>query len=360
VRGARLALAAVGLAFVLALVGGATGAAPSPSGQLVVLTYRTASGQGGFGISIRSADNAPAPARVTVYVANGYAVDLTRPPGQAIGQTFGVFSVEGGDPEFAEGLVKVGDPATLPADAAAQACAPGTHAAVWVASYKIDGQALSVRFYVDPTSGSESAFGAYKLVACFASPYVPPSAGGAGAGERVLDFEIGLEGAGGAIVTQPASGTYVWRMLVTPYVAGTATSDDATTFEARTRVLKPHALVDRVRYLRRAHEVVVSGSLRALGTPRPRRWVNVVAGPRNGELSWWGEVRTRANGTFAFRKRVQQGPRARTVEVWIFAEEDFAACSSPSVAPAGCVDESLSPPTALMKRVTIPGRAKKR
>ena len=34
-------------------------------------------------------------------------------------------------------------------------------------------RSVTIRFYVDPTTGSETALGAFKLVSCLASPYVP-------------------------------------------------------------------------------------------------------------------------------------------------------------------------------------------
>jgi hypothetical protein len=53
-------------------------------------------------------------------------------------------------------------------------------------------------------------------------------------GPYFIEFELDLDN---PVVTPPATtGTYIWRMLVTPYVDGTTTLSPTATFEARSRV----------------------------------------------------------------------------------------------------------------------------
>src|SRR2546422_1032665 len=114
---------------------------------------------------------------------------------------------------------------------AAQACAPGPHAAFWTATFKVAKSSVTIRFYVDPTTGGETSLGAFKLVSCLASPYVPVGQGGAPGGLQYNFLVVSLSRATGSVVTNPASGNFLWRTLVTPYGVGTGTPNDAGTFE---------------------------------------------------------------------------------------------------------------------------------
>lgn len=335
-------------ALALALAGAAPTAGESPQAQVFAGSYRDANGPAVVFGMVTSGDG-PAAAKAVFYVPAGYALDLTKAPGTRIGETYNAYLTGDG---FAtgEGVVTTGDPATLPGDPAAQACAPGTHAAVWVASYKAGTRTGSVRFYVDATTGTEASLGAYRLVACFVSPDATPE------GPYFIEFELGIRA---SVLTPPtARGTYVWRMLVTPYVDGTTSTNPAGIFEARSHVLVPHVLSGRARYLAKKRQLVVSGRLLALGHGRRGR-VWIAAGRRDDELRLLGRPRLRSDGSYALTAHVAEGRRARVLHVWAFRVEEPGVCAGPSTAPAGCVDESISPPASHPMRVRIPKLSKR-
>ena len=159
--------------------------------------------------------------------------------------------------------------------------------------------------------------------------------------------------------TAPPSGTFTWRMFVTPYSFGTADPDPAATFEARTRVLAPHVLTEHVRYRAKSQKLFVNGRLTALGKPRRGVFVWIAGGSRSNSLSLLGRARTRADGSYSFVTRVREGRRARRFEVWVFRNEPASSCVEASAAPAGCVDESMSPPGAHKVRTRIPALRKR-
>jgi hypothetical protein len=344
--GRLVVLGAMALAL-LPVAGAASTAASAPPGRIVALNFHNKTGTG-VAFDIESSRAAAAVAKATVYVPAGYGLDLSRAPGSTVGEAYGILATPDGDfASLGQGAITTGDPATLPGDPAAQACAPGAHAAFWIVSDTLASQPAPLRFYVDPTSGAETSLGAFKLVVCFDSPYVTGAL-------RLIDFQVGLFGPGGSVFTPPASGTFAWRMFVTPYASGTGSPDPAATFEARTRVLLPHVLTEHVRYRAKSQKLFVSGRLTALGRPRRGVFVSIAAGPRNDDLSLIGRVRTRANGSYAFVRRLREGRRAQKLEIWVFRNEPASACGEASVAPAGCVDESLSGPQAHFMRLTIP------
>lgn len=155
----------------------------------------------------------------------------------------------------------------------------------------------------------------------------------------------------GSVFKVPKAGTFIWRVFVTPYATGTATLDNSATFEARTRVLIPHVLTEHVRFLPKTKTILVTGHLTALG--KPRRKVSLTVA---GVHFIWGATRTRADGSFSFSHRVRLGSRAYKLQVNLFADGASGSCKAPSAAPAGCVDENLSPPWASHVRVTVPKR----
>jgi hypothetical protein len=155
-------------------------------------------------------------------------------------------------------------------------------------------------------------------------------------------------------VTDPSSGSFLWRGLVTPYTVGTGTAVDAAAFETRTHVLVPHVLTAHARYLPKSRRVLVTGKLTADGQPRAGVRVVIAAG-----LADWGKVRTHADGSYSLSRRVRPGPRARTLKIDAYLNLSGGSCSDPPAVPAGCVDEGVSPPLDGHAKVKIPKRPKK-
>jgi hypothetical protein len=171
---------------------------------------------------------------------------------------------------------------------------------------------------------------------------VPAVQGGAPLGAQFAGFSMDLP-----MKSQPASGSHAWRLLVTPYLYGTATPDDASTFEVRTRVLVPHVLTLKASYEAKAKTLFVSGRLLALGRPRAGVEVDLVV---EAEDPFWGfqfnfwTVKTKADGTYSLRKRISQAQKAQTITVGTLLSPVSGRCVEPPIVPGGCVDESLSPP----------------
>jgi len=85
--------------------------------------------------------------------------------------------------------------------------------------------------------------------------------------------------------------------------------------------------------------------------------IQAIGGPPSARfLALYGETRSGANGSFTIRKRIAEKRRARKVRVYLFGLEPAPkrACVEPSTAPAGCVNESLSPPQSSSADVVIP------
>jgi hypothetical protein len=204
------------------------------------------------------------------------------------------------------------------------------------------------------------SLGAYKLVTCLPSPYVPASEGGAPLAFQIVDLSLIMT------LTNPSTaGKYLWRVLVTPYLFGTATVDDASAFEVRTQMLFPYTLSFRVSYQPKSQTIVSSGRVLALGRPRAGVKVSLFAEFQGGPpdaltFADLGSAKTSTDGTFVVRtprKRILQPGQTANLNIAALTDTLHAPCVEPPVAPAGCVDESLSPPTTTPPHgvtITIP------
>jgi hypothetical protein len=171
-------------------------------------------------------------------------------------------------------------------------------------------------------------------------------------------------------VNPATAGTYTWRAIVTPYVYGTATTDDASAFEERTHVLFPYAVTLKAGYAAHSQTLVVSGRVTALGKPQAGVKVSLFAdwlgGPADAlTFAEVGKPTSRADGTFTVReprKRILQPADKAKLEISAFVDAVPGPCAAPAAAPAGCVDDSLSPPTTPFPGavVTIPAARGKR
>jgi len=318
----------------------ATGFVPQRAAQLEVVSDGAQES-----VSASFSPRVAAPDRLSFYVPQGYGLSLSASPGTQVGVAVAGALTEPSPSfgDYAAGTLTVGSP-TLGTDAVAQACSAGSHAAVWIASLKFERQtipAVPVRVYADPTSGAESARGAFRLVTCLPSPYVPAVQGGAPQGAQFTSFSLYLSVAG-----RPATGTYTWRLLTTPYQYGTATPDESSTFEARARVLEPYALTLKASYQPKTSTLIVSGRL--LGGGRPRPGIEVDLFVDKSDPTWdvfniW-TAKTRADGSYSLRKRIPKTSEPQVLKVAASVFSVPAACGQPAVVAGGCVDESLSPP----------------
>ena len=356
----RLLVLSCVTAFAFALAGSAPTARSRSSaapgllpGALVVIPASARPGKSaGLDLTIRSSPDASAPARVVVYAPAGYRLRTSGRPGTLVGDAGAVFLKKARSSALAyvPGRIQWGDPAKLSSDSRARACAPGRHQAVWIVTFKIKQRTVAIRFYVDRTRRAETSLGAFRLIACLASPYVHARPGAV----HFLELHLELVQGRRSVFTNPVTaGAYTWRMLVTPYYKGRGTANPAATFEARTRVQQPHTLTLHARYLRKTRTLLLSGRLLALGQPRPGIVVKLYGGVRTGIFNY-GHVTTSADGGYSLRKRVPMRRRSRVLDVGVSVDEVRGPCVAPSVAVAGCVDENLSPPPFVAVAVKIP------
>jgi hypothetical protein len=342
-------LAGVALAAAALLLGAAAPArAEDTTYELDAVAYQSGVGRvADTELDLYFPSSTAAPAAITTYVPAGY----TLATGQAAGTQVGV--VDGGAVLFSgaerpiTGSQIVADD---PAKHAGDACAPGTHTAVWIANVTIDtgGGPLTipVPIYVDPTTGVETARGSYKLQVCLPSPYnATPSIR---ATEVDLDFP--------QVFTNPATrGIYIWKTYVVPYTVGTATANLAGMTEVRSDVAIPQTLSLKSKAAG-PHKAIITGSLIAAGIPRAGINVRFVAGPTRdiSKMKAVGKAVTKRNGKFSFTLKV-----TKTTYVWAYVNVYAGPCDGATDAPGGCALETLSPAFAPgFLKVVVPKKKK--
>jgi hypothetical protein len=217
-----------------------------------------------------------------------------------------------------------------------------------------------MRLYVQRTLGAERALGAFKLTACLPSPYATSTAAAGLPKIRFVQLALSFRSRR-PLFTPPAGGeTYVWRMFVTPYGIDSGAPNEAGTFEARARVEQPHVITIHAAYHRKGEAVLMTGRLLALGKPRAGVRVRFYAARPTGQTLHFGKTRTRTDGRFLLRRRVWLRREPRILYLGAGVDEVKAPCSTPSVAPAGCVDENLSPPAFAALSIKLPSAAAQR
>jgi hypothetical protein len=286
-------------------------------------------------------------AAINVYVGSGYAAKLDQAKGGTIGTVDATgFLHSGGLVVPLGGNVVVDAPSSYTAQSTVCARTP-TSAAVWLLNLSVAGQTLAVPVFVNPTTGAEQALGAYKLSVCLTPWDIPESAGGAPQGAQLLDVRFTVNG----IFTTPTSGSLVkWETLFTPYAPGTGAPNPAGTFEARAFVPLPVILGIKSSYVKKSNTWTLTGKATEGGSPVPSLTLKLARGSSAGSLAQKGTVKTGANGTFKVSGKLSPRKTTYFQVGGSVAERDYTAtgCQSPAaaVAPAGCVNATLSPWTA--------------
>lgn len=233
---------------------------------------------------------------IAIYAPAAYIPDLALPPGTAVGTV----GVEG---SLGSSTLTVRDPAAFVDDR----CAPGRHGAVWTAIV-VSGQLVSVRVYVDPTSGGEATYGAYRLTLCD-SPF--------------LVFRLR-----GAFTAPIDMAVYTWRAFVTPLDPTTGAPLPHSRYEMRAIVPIPHVLRVTAKYLVRSQTLVFSGQVIAAGGPDANAGVYI---DQTQDLRDPVELSgtTAADGTFTIHEHVRQSHTRKTLYLGAYTWKD-EACTTPS------------------------------
>ena len=271
--------------------------------------------------------------QVEINLPAGYTIDLARPLGTEIGQASGfLVSATSDASASAFGSLVVDDPAKYTVDDAAQACAPGTHAAVWRSDFSVlGGRTLSLLLFVDAP-----AAGGYVVRLC---PQWPPSGSlWAGVSAVALSFYVlGLR-------APTARGVYVPSALVTPAREGSFEPDAAHAYEMRVTVPVPHLLTLHAKFDTAKKTALLSGHLTAQGVAEagvPIQISGYTGSPSDFDDSQ--TVRTNGRGAFSIRVHVDKTTRF-SAEV---ADARSHACSAASTAPGGCIETEGQPAGAI-------------
>ena len=284
-------------------------------------------------------------ARVAIYAPTGYAANLNQTAGTNIGTTTAsAFSRDTNLTLPLSGNVTVDNPANHTADP----CSPGTNAAVWILNLSVAGQTIALPVYVNPTTGSETALGAYKIVACLPPPDVPQGTPGrAVQGAQVLEATFSVNG----IFTTPSTANvYRWEGVFTPYTPGKGTANPLGTIEARALVPLPVRIVFGGTYSKRKNLYQLKGTLTAGGQGVTGTSVKLFRGLK---ISSMKQVATLPVNNGAFRVSGHLRPKKTTYfQARVSVPESDATstgCASPlppTVAPGGCVSATLPAWTA--------------
>jgi len=276
-------------------------------------------------------------ARVDLTIPSGYQLDLSGKVGSTVGDLIAaVTSGSGSGFAFLNASVVVEDPAAYAADPVAQACAPGSHTAVWLATAQVLGNPIELPMAVDQVDVAGTT-PSYVVHYC---PFVPPSPAYAN-GLTLFDFGLALSLSGVPTVT----GTYAWSALVTP--ASNWVPDASSAFELRALVPIPNELTARVRYDAKAHSAVLTGKLTAGGQPRAGVTVYLRASGSDSDPTPAG--RTDATGSFSILKAA-----TATTTYTLAVPDEHGACTDSSTAPAGCKSQTLAAPPGVQLTVVVP------
>lgn len=317
----RLALAACAALATLAFAGSAW-AAYSP-----LLTVTSLSNKPGkpttllLGHFQGATDDATA--KDTIFVPLGYQLNLAQAVGTKIGVVAGsaLLRSAGGTEAQITGDLIVDSPANYPPGT--NACTPGqTHEAVWRFTYTISGTPQIVPIYVDRvTAGPETLFASAKIQFCLQGPVGTPS------GAQVVFALMSV----GSVFTNPASTSpRFWHATFTPYLATTATRNDAGTTEGQAVVPGKVSLTLTVKRLKHG-VVLLQGRLLVDGKPFSGAEVDLST---PGKANAVGSGKTGSSGRFSIRKRIKKKTRffAETIPLKL-----LAPCPAPPIgAPQGC------------------------
>lgn len=328
-RGRRvrmLAVAALALAPASSLALAAPALAAESPSQLDIWDYQANAGRAAeLELDLAVAASAPATAKATVYVPAGFGVDTSKPAGSKVGDVYTTF-LSGSAAVKGTGSLVVDDPANF----LAQTCAPGAHAAVWIAKVSAAGVETDLPVFVDPAGPDIARAAAYTLQVCFANPVV-------GNGLRLRDLDLDLTA---GITNASTSRLHLWRAVVTPFGAdGTPALGGMSELQAF--VPLPQRIALAARYDRVSRTVVLSGTVHAAGGTRPRQNVHFVASPTAGfaKVKSFGTARTDGKGRFRLERKL-----AATTYFDAYMNIYYARACDPVIGTAPCATATLSPP----------------
>jgi hypothetical protein len=284
-------------------------------------------------VRVSKTDADPQPAKITIYIPTGYTLNTSQPAGTVIGRTEGEVTANqlGGIPVPLSGDVVVDDPAKHVADA----CAPGTHQAVWDLQLSVVGQTIHVPVYIDATTGAETALGVAKGQLCLSRGDTPT-----GTPLHFATFTVNN-------VFTPPTASARWVSLWTPYAAG-GVVNPAGTIEARS-IVGPGTVTLSARVTsKKKKQVTVSGSVTQSGLPVSGQVSILINGRAKASAT------AKANGRYS--KKVKGTGKRATFQARVTVEaRDITStgCVSPTQAGVQCVSATAGGFTATSPKRTV-------
>jgi hypothetical protein len=330
----KLAVLALASTAALALAGNALAA------QKLSVTQTATS----LTIKVSQAQTDPQPAKIQIFVPTGYSLNTAAAPGTVIGTTSGsVFARDANIPLPLSGDVVVAAPNT---DAAP--CFTGTHLAVWVLRLQVAGQSISLPVAVDPTTGTNAAFGAYQLVVCLGPADVPlgtPNRSPNGAQLLEATFTVNN------VFTVPTA-LSTWKALTTPYAPGTGTANVAGSVETRA-IVGSGTLSLTTRVTNKKKRILrISGRLLQGTAPVIGAQVRLLLNGKSSRFT----ARSSSIGNYSIVLRKTGKKSITTFQArTTVAERDVTStgCSAPTLPVVPCVSATASAFTAVSRRVRI-------
>jgi hypothetical protein len=335
----RFIVSATAAAFALAFAGSALA---SFTPKLVVSQSGTKTT---IHVTIAKADDATL--KLTIYAPSAAPSTLGQAPGTQIGTVSAQVNAKAISPDAIlplTGVVQVADGTAAPLAAAATQCTQtATHAATWVLVLSAAGQTLQVPAWIDPTTGSETAFGSAKLTVCLPSPDIPQSAGGAAFGAKLLDVNFTVDGIFGTSSAPIA----IWPAVFTPYVPGSATPNPAGTVLALG--IEAHPTFTFAAKAGTKGKVTFSGKVSAAGIAAPGASIVISEGSKK-----LASTKTGATGAYAASARLKKG--THTVRAKVTAADTDVTAQGCAAAPAGapkCVSATAAGVTLSSRSLKI-------
>lgn len=341
-----------GTALATLVLAGAAFAAPNTGSLGISYTPMTLGSSSSATIHVSTPQSDDSIAQINIYTNATFASLGT--PGTQIGSVDATaLAHDAGLNLPLSGPVTADDPAKHTADI----CSPGQNQAVWDMNLSAAGQTLVIPIYVNKTAGAAAALGTTNLKICLPPWDVPlGTPGRAFEGAQLLDAKLTLN----KILTAPtAAGLSVWEMITTPYSPGTGTPNLAGTFEARAFVPLPIALGLKATYRKKTRTYALAGTVSEGGSPLAAGTpLTVYRGTSPGSLKPAGTTTSKAGGAWSFTGRLSSRKTAFFQIGASASERDYTStgCQNPApatVAPAGCVNATLSPWTGRSAVVRI-------
>ncbi len=265
----------------------------------------------------------------------GFGASIVHAVGTRIGDAeVGVVTGSGGKITDYQGSLLVLDPAAYAADANAQACDPGPHAATWSLSVSnVAHGLLTIPIAVDRAGGG------YRLTMCLAAVHA--------LSREVSEVYFETNG----IFRNPGTpGSYLFDASVTPYGPG-GTADTGAAYEVRGYELLPQLLSLVPVFHAPTKTLVATGKLVANGKPRVGINVHVYAARSADAVNWadLGVAVTGKDGSYTFSKKF-----GSFRYVYLYAHVNhysWPTCGKGSGLPGGCASYSYDGRSSYVEKV---------